>query len=226
MDLVLKGVSLKIQTKEKIGVVGRTGAGKSSLMLALYRMVEATEGSILIDGIDISTVDLAELRSKLSIIPQDPTLFNGTVRSNLDPFSLHSDAEMWTILESIKMKETVQSFSGKLEAKITEGGENLSVGQRQLMCLGRALLKKAKVLILDEATAAVDFETDSLIQKTIRQGFNESTVLTIAHRINTIMDYDRVLVLDHGLVAEFDSPSALLQNPKGIFYSLSKKSSI
>lgn len=220
LDLVLKGISFSTLPKEKIGVVGRTGAGKSSLMLAIYRMIELTEGSILIDDIDISKIGLRDLRSKLSIIPQDPTLFTGTIRSNLDPFEEYTDSELWASLGAVHMKRTIEELPDKLESAVSEGGENLSVGQRQLLCLARALIRKSSILIMDEATAAVDFETDSLIQKTIREEFGNVTVLTIAHRINTIMDYNRVLVLDQGLIAEYDSPANLLKNPQGIFYSL------
>jgi len=224
LDLVLRGISFSMQSKEKIGVVGRTGAGKSSLMLALFRLVELAGGKIIIDGVDIARIGLDDLRTKLSIIPQDPTLFTGTIRTNLDPFHEHSDLDVWNVLQSVHLNEVVESLPNKLESPVTEFGENFSVGQRQLMCLGRALLRKAKILIMDEATAAVDFETDALIQKTIREQFGDVTVLTIAHRINTIMDYDRILVLDRGRVAEFDTPSALTKNSQSIFSSMINKS--
>ncbi|PRP77615.1 hypothetical protein PROFUN_00476 [Planoprotostelium fungivorum] len=224
LDLVLKGVTMKIQSKEKIGVVGRTGAGKSSLMLALFRFVELDSGSITIDGHDISRTNLLQLRRGLSIIPQDPTLFTGTVRSNMDPFTESSDGSIWDALRSVHLARDIETLPEKLDAPVTEGGENFSVGQRQLLCLARAILRKSKILIMDEATAAVDFETDSLIQQTIRQEFKNTTVLTIAHRIHTIMDYDRIVVLDAGRVAEFDTPDNLLANPKGIFYSMTSQS--
>ncbi|PRP88227.1 multidrug resistance-associated protein 1-like [Planoprotostelium fungivorum] len=220
LPLVLNGLTLKIAPHEKVGVVGRTGAGKSSLMLALFRIAELSEGSIEIDNVDTSRLSLRDLRSKLSIIPQDPVLFTGTVRSNLDPFEEYDDGRIWEILDSVRMADPIRALPGKLDATVSEGGENFSVGQRQLFCLGRALIKGARILILDEATAAVDFETDKLIQETIRRGFEGATVLTIAHRINTIMDYDKVLVLEKGRVAEYDAPEELLKNPQGIFTSL------
>jgi len=160
----------------------------------------------------------------LSIIPQDATLFTGTIRTNLDPFKQHSDLELWQVIESIYLKDMVEALPEKLESPVVEFGTNMSSGQQQLMCLGRALLRKSSILLMDEATAAVDFETDALIQKTIRKEFTDVTVITIAHRVHTIIDYDRVLVLDQGTVAEFDSPTELLKNPKSLFYSLVHKS--
>ncbi|PRP75003.1 hypothetical protein PROFUN_07396 [Planoprotostelium fungivorum] len=220
LDLVLRGVSINIRPREKIGVVGRTGAGKSSLMLTLFRMIELSEGTITVDGVDISRLGLDVLRRKLAIIPQDPTLFSGTIRSNLDPFSEHTDAQIWQSLQDVRLKSIVEGFQGGIDFKITEGGENLSIGSRQLMCLARAILRNAKVLVMDEATAAVDFETDDLIQRTIRTSFKETTVLTIAHRIHTVMDYDKILVLDRGMVAEFDAPQKLLNDTGSIFHSM------
>ncbi|KAK6098443.1 hypothetical protein MT418_002471 [Batrachochytrium dendrobatidis] len=223
LGLVLKNISFNVRPHEKIGIVGRTGAGKSSLTLSLFRLIEASEGSIIIDGLDISTLGLACLRSRLTIIPQDPVLFAESVRYNLDPFSTRTDAELWTSLECANLKEHITSLEGGLDFKIQQEGENFSVGQRQLICLARALLRKTSVLILDEATAAIDVETDHLIQDTIRREFKECTVLTIAHRINTVMDSDRILVLDNGHVAEFDSPKVLLKNTKSMFYSLAQE---
>lgn len=222
LDLVLKGITATVEPGEKIGIVGRTGAGKSSLTLALFRLIEPAEGTIRIDGIDISKLGLHNLRQRLTIIPQDPVLFSGTLRSNLDPFDKLSDTDIWKCLEHAHLKEFAQNIKGQLSYEISEGGSNLSVGQRQLVCLARALLRKTKILILDEATAAVDMETDSLIQKTIRDSFSDCTILTIAHRLNTILDSDRILVLDKGLVAEFDTPKNLLSNTKTIFYSMAK----
>ncbi|XP_067207174.1 multidrug resistance-associated protein 1 isoform X3 [Linepithema humile] len=222
LDLVLHGLSFSVLGGEKIGIVGRTGAGKSSLTLALFRIIEAAHGKIFIDDIDISKLGLHDLRSKLTIIPQDPVLFSGTLRINLDPFDCHSDDEIWRALEHAHLKSFVKNLPNTLLHEVAEGGENLSIGQRQLICLARALLRKTKVLILDEATAAVDLETDDLIQTTIRQEFKDCTVLTIAHRLNTILDSDRVIVLDKGLIVEYDSPEALLRNPSSSFYSMAK----
>ncbi|KAG0031446.1 hypothetical protein BGZ81_001224 [Podila clonocystis] len=225
LSLVLKNLSLTVRAGERVGVVGRTGAGKSSITMALFRIMEAAEGSIAIDGIDISTLGLAELRSRLTIIPQDPFLFGGTIRANLDPFGTFSDTDLWAALESASLKSYVSSQTEGLSAPIDNGGENMSLGQRQLMSLARAMLHKStRVLCLDEATAAIDIETDNAIQRALRREFTGCTVLTIAHRINTIMDSDKILVLDHGRVAEFDTPKELLQRPEGIFYSLATKS--
>jgi ABC-type multidrug transport system fused ATPase/permease subunit len=217
---VLKNVSMKIKPRQKVGIVGRTGAGKSTLITALFRMVEPVEGTVEIDHIDISKLGLFDLRSKLAIIPQMPQLFIGTIRYNVDPFNEATDDNIWRVLEMVQLKEYVQGLDGKLEAPVEENGSNFSQGQRQLLSMGRALLRNASVLLLDEATASVDSETDALIQKMVRKNFKDTTVLTIAHRLNTIMDYDRVLVLDKGQVAEFGSPKELLDNPKGIFTSM------
>ncbi|ORZ07986.1 ABC transporter type 1, transmembrane domain-containing protein [Lobosporangium transversale] len=261
MDLVLRNVSFEVQPGEKVGIVGRTGAGKSSLTLALFRIVEAANshwakashngtdmdtdpslsdmtkanielekveveedgGAIWIDGVDISTVGLEYLRRHLAIIPQDPTLFVGTIRENLDPFQEASDAELWEALERAHLKDYVSSMPGGLSYEVTQNGENFSVGQRSLICLARALLRKTKILILDEATAAVDVETDELIQRTIRQEFKDRTILTIAHRIKTVMDSDKILVLEKGRVQEYDAPSALLKKKESLFYRLAEQ---
>lgn len=210
------------KVEKKIGIVGRTGAGKSSLTVALFRLVEPAQGSIKIDGIDITSMGLHELRTKLTIIPQDPVLFSGTLRINLDPFNFHTDDEIWKVLELAHLKDYANTLEKGLAHEVAEGGENLSVGQRQLVCLARALLRKTKILILDEATAAVDLETDDLIQATIRKEFKGCTVLTIAHRLNTIMDYDRIMVLDKGKIAEMETPNKLLDDNNSIFYSMAK----
>ncbi|XP_027741235.1 multidrug resistance-associated protein 1 isoform X3 [Empidonax traillii] len=225
LDLVLKNINVTINGGEKIGIVGRTGAGKSSLTLGLFRINEAAEGEIIIDGINIAKIGLHDLRFKITIIPQDPILFSGSLRMNLDPFDQHSDEDIWRSLELAHLKNFVSSLPDKLNHECAEGGENLSVGQRQLVCLARALLRKSKILVLDEATAAVDLETDKLIQSTIKSQFEECTVLTIAHRLNTIMDYTRVLVLERGEVVECGSPEQLLQE-RGIFYSMAKDSGL
>uniref|UniRef100_A0A3Q2E994 Multidrug resistance-associated protein 1 n=1 Tax=Cyprinodon variegatus TaxID=28743 RepID=A0A3Q2E994_CYPVA len=221
LDLAIRDITITINGGEKVGIVGRTGAGKSSLTLGLFRIIEAAEGQIFIDGVDIAKLGLHELRSRITIIPQDPVLFSGSLRMNLDPFDSYSDEEIWRALEFSHLKNFVSGLTNKLGHECSEGGENLSVGQRQLLCLARALLRKTKVLVLDEATAAVDMETDNLIQSTIRSQFEDCTVLTIAHRLKTIMDYTRVLVLDKGQMAEFDSPSNLIAS-RGLFYKMAK----
>jgi ATP-binding cassette subfamily C (CFTR/MRP) protein 1 len=226
LDLVLKGVKCQIKGGETVGIVGRTGAGKSSLTVALFRLVESASGSIVIDGEDISKMGLHDLRKKLTIIPQDPVLFSGSLRMNLDPFEEHSDEALWHALELSHLKEFVSGLENGLDYEISEAGENVSVGQRQLVCLARALLRKTKVLILDEATAAVDLETDDLIQSTIRKEFKGCTVLTIAHRLNTILDYNRIMVLDKGVIVEFDSPDKLLVDETTIFHSMAKNANL
>ncbi|KAJ3097766.1 hypothetical protein HDU96_000252, partial [Phlyctochytrium bullatum] len=219
LDLVLNDVSFTIQPKEKIGVVGRTGA-------ALFRVIEPSAGTIKIDDVNIKVLGLHDLRSKMTIIPQDAFLFTGTIRDNLDPFGEAQDSDLWAALELASLKPVVERLEGKLDAQVNQGGENFSVGQRQLICLARAVLRKSRVLVLDEATAAIDYETDALIQKTIREIAKDSSVITIAHRINTIVDYDRILVLDQGRIAEFDTPRNLLSNKKSKFYSLAKEAGI
>ncbi|KAI5868128.1 ABC transporter type 1, transmembrane domain-containing protein [Durotheca rogersii] len=263
LDLVLKNINVDIQSHEKIGVVGRTGAGKSSLALALFRLIEPATGNISIDSLDTSTIGLLDLRRRLAIIPQDAALFEGTVRDNLDPGHVHDDTELWSVLDHARLKEHVTSMDGGLEAKINEGvlyeisrnnilsspplslgpfdrvcrmdalanasfriGSNLSAGQRQLISLARAMLTPSNILVLDEATAAVDVETDAMIQNTLRSPlFSHRTIITVAHRINTILDSDRVVVLDKGEVAEFDTPQALIQR-RGAFYGLVKQAGL
>jgi len=215
LPAVLHNVTFTVQAGEKVGIVGRTGAGKSSIMLGLFRLVEISEGRITIDNINIATIDLEVLRNKLAIIPQDPVLFSGTVRSNLDPACQHTDDELWSALEKAHLKAYIIQLSKKLESEVLPHGENFSVGQRQLVCLARAILRKARILIMDEATANIDFHTDALIQESVRKEFASSTVLTIAHRLNTIMDYEKVLVLDHGRVIEFGKPAELLEAMEG-----------
>lgn len=217
LDLVLHDISADVDAGEKIGIVGRTGAGKSSFALALFRMIEAAEGRIVIDGVEVSTIGLHDLRSNITIIPQDPVLFSGTLRFNLDPFFTYSDDQLWRALELAHLKTFASALPDGLLYKISEAGENLSVGQRQLVALARALLRHTRVLVLDEATAAVDVATDALIQETIRTEFKECTVFTIAHRLNTIMDYDRIMVLDQGSILEFDSPDNLMSDKNSAF---------
>ncbi|XP_056590358.1 ATP-binding cassette sub-family C member 10 [Triplophysa dalaica] len=215
----LDGVSLEVLPGEKVGIVGRTGSGKSSLFLALFRMVELNQGQILVDEVDISSVRLSHLRSKLAIIPQDPFLFSSSVRENLDPHGRHPDYRLLEALEQCHLGDVAQRIGG-LDSEVGERGKSLSVGQRQLLCLARALLTEANILCIDEATASVDQKTDLLLQKTIREKFKHKTVLTIAHRLNTIMDSDRVLVMHAGKVVEFDSPGALCQKEDSVFLKL------
>ncbi|XP_073280878.1 ABC transporter C family member 12-like isoform X1 [Primulina huaijiensis] len=217
LPMVLRGLSFTISACQKVGIVGRTGAGKSSMLNALFRIVELERGRILIDNFDISKFGLRDLREVLSIIPQSPVLFSGTVRFNLDPFSEHNDPDLWEALERAHLKDVVRRSAIGLDAEVLEGGENFSVGQRQLLSLARALLRRSRILVLDEATAAVDVRTDALIQKTIREEFKSRTMLTIAHRLNTIIDSDQVLVLDSGQVLEHDTPEKLLENRASAF---------
>ncbi|KAM6893207.1 ATP-binding cassette sub-family C member 4 [Lycodopsis pacificus] len=217
--MVLHNMTAIFRPKEKVGIVGRTGAGKSSLVSALFRLAEP-QGKIYIDGVLTSEIGLHDLRQKMSIIPQDPVLFTGSMRKNLDPFNQHSDEDLWKALEEVQLKSVVEELPGKLETVLAESGSNFSVGQRQLVCLARAVLRKNRVLVIDEATANVDPRTDELIQKTIRDKFSECTVLTIAHRLNTIVDSDRILVLDAGRIHAYDEPYTLLQDPDGIFYKM------
>ena len=221
-ELCIKEVSFKIGGGERVGVCGRTGAGKSSLTLALFRILEAAGGRILVDGLDISTIGLHDLRQVVSIIPQDPQLFEGTLRSNMDPTNTASDADIWQALGQAYLKDHVMNnMGGTLDTEVTEGGQNLSSGQRQLVCFARALLRKTKILVLDEATSSIDLETDEAVQTILRGAdFKGVTTITIAHRINTILDSDRVLVMSEGKVAEYDTPQKLLDDESSVFYSL------
>lgn len=220
LPVVLHGISCMFPGGKKIGIVGRTGSGKSTLIQALFRLIEPDAGKIIIDNIDISTIGLHDLRSRLGIIPQDPTLFEGTIRGNLDPLEEHSDHVVWHALDKCQLGEIIRQKEQKLDTPVLENGDNWSVGQRQLVSLGRALLKQARILVLDEATASVDTATDNLIQKIIRTEFKDCTVCTIAHRIPTVIDSDLVLVLSDGKVAEFDSPLRLLEDKSSMFMKL------
>ncbi|KAM4066434.1 ABC transporter transmembrane domain-containing protein [Hirsutella rhossiliensis] len=239
LDPVLRGISLKIQAKEKVGIVGRTGAGKSSLALAIFRALEAEKGRVVIDGIDISQIGLRDLREKITIVPQDPTLFMGTIRTNLDPFDQYTDEQVFEALRRVQLIGPNEAVAGMrvssapsvatnknvfldLSSPVSESGSNLSQGQRQLLCLARAMLKKPTVLVMDEATASIDYSTDSKIQETIRE--LTGTVITIAHRLQTIVDYDKVLVLDRGEVVEYGHPWELMSNEEGSFRSMCEMS--
>ncbi|PIA12845.1 canalicular multispecific organic anion transporter 2-like protein [Coemansia reversa NRRL 1564] len=224
LDLVLKDLSFRILPRQKVGIVGRTGAGKSSMTLALFRIVEAAGGQILLDGEDIIQYGLFDVRSKLAVIPQDPLLFAGTLRENLDPFNNYTDQDIWRALEQAHLAEYIRSKDERLQFVVTHKGDNFSAGQKQLICLARALLKQAKVLMLDEATAAIDIATDAIIQHTIRNEFKNCTVLTIAHRLETITDSDMILVIDAGRLAEYDTPQNLLANKNSLFAKLLEKS--
>ncbi|TDL21435.1 ATP-binding cassette transporter [Rickenella mellea] len=227
---VLHDLNFTIHPGEKVGILGRTGSGKSTLALSFFRFVEATSGRILIDGIDIAKVGLTDLRSKLTIIPQDPTILSGTLRSTLDVFDEYEDAEIFEALRRVHLLDaegTIEDANEinsnafrSLDAAVSEGGDNFSTGEKQLLCMARAILKRSKVLVMDEATASVDYATDELIGKTIRHEFAHSTILTIAHRLRTVIDYSRVMLLDEGRIVEFDSPRALLSDPSSKFYAL------
>ncbi|XP_050228205.1 ABC transporter C family member 3-like [Mercurialis annua] len=220
LPIVLRGLTCTLQGGKRTGIVGRTGSGKSTLIQSLFRIVEPSAGQIAIDGINISSIGLHDLRSKLSIIPQDPTMFEGTVRSNLDPLESFTDKDIWEVLDKCQLGNEVRKKQKKLDSIVTEDGENWSMGQKQLVCLGRVLLKKTKILVLDEATASIDTVTDNLIQKTIRDHFSDCTVITIAHRITSILDSDMVLLLSQGLIEEYDSPERLLGNKCSSFAKL------
>jgi ATP-binding cassette subfamily C (CFTR/MRP) protein 1 len=233
--LVLKDVSFKVEAAQRVGVVGRTGSGKSTVMLALFRMVEACSGGIFLGGVSTRDVTLSDLREAITIIPQDPVLFRGTVRSNLDPFSRFDDDRLWDVIDKVGLGDRVRfgaagdesraekDSAAGLDTIVQDKGSNFSVGQRQLICLGRALLKKTSILLMDEATASVDFETDAFIQRTVREEFTGATVLTIAHRLATVIDSDRILVLDGGVVKEYASPSDLLEDGSSQFYDMVKQ---
>jgi len=224
--LVLKDLSMTVRGGEKIGVCGRTGSGKSSLMIALFRIseLEKNGGYIEIDNVNVGTIGTAALRLNISIIPQDPVMFSNTIRYNLDPFGERTDEELWDVLKKVEMGESIASLPNGLDDVVAEGGENFSQGQRQLLCIARSLLRKPKILVMDEATASIDNETDATIQRMIRENFQDATVLTIAHRLNTIMDSDRILVLDDGKIVELDTPENLIAKESGEFKSMVEKS--
>ncbi|KAH8809406.1 ABC multidrug transporter-like protein [Xylogone sp. PMI_703] len=231
LPLVLQGLSMHIKGGERIGIVGRTGAGKSSIMSTLFRLVEISSGSIKIDGIDISTIGLQDLRSRLAIIPQDPTLFKGTIRSNLDPFNEHTDLELWSALRQSDLISEDASLDDKspgrihLDGVVEDEGLNFSLGQRQLMALARALVRGSQIIVCDEATSSVDMETDEKIQRTMAKGFKGKTLLCIAHRLKTIINYDRICVMDQGRIAELDAPLTLYEQG-GIFRGMCDRGGI
>ncbi|XP_017407512.2 ABC transporter C family member 8 [Vigna angularis] len=208
--LVLKGITCTFREGSRVGVVGRTGSGKSTLISALFRLVEPASGDILIDGINICSMGLKDLRMKLSIIPQEPTLFKGSIRTNLDPLGLYSDDQIWKALEKCQLKETISHLPNLLDSQVSDEGGNWSLGQRQLFCLGRVLLKRNRILVLDEATASIDSATDAILQRIIRQEFEACTVITVAHRVPTVIDSDMVMVLSYGKMLEYDEPSRLM----------------
>jgi ABC-type multidrug transport system fused ATPase/permease subunit len=228
---VLKGLNFEVPARHKIGIVGRTGSGKSSLTLALFRFLQVPRGCIEIDGVDLSSLKLHDVRSRLAIIPQDPVLFSGTLRSNLDPHNEHNDVALLEVLERVSPTQTSSSGGSQtrksilknLQSTISRGGSNLSQGEKQLICLARAILTRPKILVLDEATSAVDMETDALIQRSIREEFRDSTVLVVAHRLSTVADFDKILVLSDGNIVEYDEPHVLAQN-KGPFWEMVKES--
>ena len=222
-EMVLSNISFKIEASQKIGVVGRTGAGKSTLCLALCRIVEAASGQIFIDGVDISKISLQNLREKIAIIPQDPTLFEGTLRFNLDPENKSSDPELIELLKLASLENLIDRNIEGLYQQIDAKGDNLSSGEKQLICICRAILRRNKIVLMDEATANIDIKTEETIQKLINERFRDATVITIAHRLNTIINSDKVLVLDKGKVAEFDTPKILMEDSSTIFYSFIQK---
>ncbi|CAF1566463.1 unnamed protein product, partial [Didymodactylos carnosus] len=216
LEPVLKGINLDIEPCDKVGICGRTGAGKSSIFQALFRLVDksATEGQICIDDIDINTISLSDLRFHLNIIPQSPVLFSNTLRYNLDPFSKHSDEELWIALTMVQLQDKMSEIPDGLSTQIAEYGSNFSVGECQLICVARALLKPSKILLIDEATANIDMHTDKLIQQVIREKFSTQTVLTIAHRLDTIQHSDKIVLISDGLVKAYGKPADVLDDTK------------
>ncbi|KAM7300501.1 ATP-binding cassette sub-family C member 2 [Ixodes scapularis] len=220
---VLKDITFTVHPTEKVGVVGRTGAGKSSLVMALLRVLKSSQGSILIDGVDIARVPLQKLRTCVTVIPQDPSLVRGTLRENLDPTNSHTDKEIWAALEQAHLSDVVSRDPKQLLLDTGDGGSSFSVGERQLLCLARALLRRPRLLVLDEATSQMDGDTDQLIQATLREAFATCTQLTIAHRLHTIIDYDKILVMGDGRILEFGTVQELLSNPSSVFKQMAKE---
>ena len=223
LPLILKDLSLTIDAGQSIGVCGRTGSGKSTLMLSLLRILTYEAGSILIDDIDIAKLPLNTLRSNIAIIPQDPVLFTLNVRKNLDPFDQSSDEEIWNALKQCRLYKKINSMENGIMSMVKLGGENFSAGEKQLVCIARAILRKPRILLLDEATSKLDEESDKAVQMVFRTSFKNCTTLTIAHRINTIMDSDKILLLNNGQIDEYDEPKKLLENKESSFYQLAKE---
>nr|BAK06194.1 predicted protein [Hordeum vulgare subsp. vulgare] len=217
---VLRGITCTFAAGNKVGVVGRTGSGKTTLLSALFRLIDPSRGRILIDNVDICTIGLKDLRMKLSIIPQEPTLFRGNVRSNVDPLGLYTDQDIWEALDKCQLKKTISVLPQLLESPVSDDGENWSAGQRQLFCLARVLLSRNRILVLDEATASIDSATDAILQRVIKQEFSGCTVITIAHRVPTVTDSDMVMVLSYGKLIEYDRPSRLMENDDSAFFKL------
>jgi ABC-type multidrug transport system fused ATPase/permease subunit len=233
-EIVLKDLNFTIEASEKIGVVGRTGSGKSTIALCLFRILEPLKGRILIDNVDISEIGLSKLRSSITIIPKDPTLMEGSLRFNIDPLHNHSDNEIEEVMKKIGFWYMVENYLAEnkdknvngLDMIIKEDGGNISIGEKQLICITRAILRKSKIIVMDEATASIDVKTERLIQNAINELLFNSTTFTIAHRIKTILNSDRILVLEKGEIAEFDSPQNLIENKNSLFYQLYKKSKV
>lgn len=223
LPLALRKISFSIPAGARVGVVGRTGSGKSTVVQTLFRLLESEEGRILIDGVDVSKLGLHALRTNISVIPQVPTLFSGcTVRENLDLFELHSDEEISKVLTSCHLSDVVAELPNGWNSIVSEGGSNFSVGQRQLLCLARAILSQNKILVLDEATASVDRRTDQLLQQALQESYHDGTILAVAHRLDTVIDYDYILVLGQGEVLEFGSPADLISEKDGIFARMAR----
>jgi ATP-binding cassette subfamily C (CFTR/MRP) protein 4 len=216
LPLSLKNISFTVESGKRVGVVGRTGSGKSTLVQCVLRLLEAEQGTILIDGVDISSLGLHKLRKEISVINQVPTLFSGcSVRENLDPFGDYSDSDILDALDDVQMRESIDELELGIHSMVSEGGSNFSVGQRQLLCLARAILRKNKILILDEPTANVDVRTDKLLQEAVSRSFHGATIISVAHRLDTIIDYDMILVLGNGSVLEYGHPHHLLTGSLG-----------
>ena len=230
-EIVINHITLEIEPGEKIGIVGRTGSGKSTIALCLFRLLEPTTGTISIDDVDITTIGLDKLRKNITIIPQDPTLMEGSLRFNIDPLGLYTDKEIEDVMKDIGFWYICESTDDKgdkrgLDMLITENGSNISIGEKQLICIARAILRKSKIVVMDEATASIDINTENIIQTAITKLLSQSTIITIAHRIKTIIHSDRILVLERGEIAEYNTPEKLLENKSSLFYELYSKSNI